>query len=413
MKQLFLLLLSISYFAIVSADIPVFTPVQSLSLPTQTDQGVSQTDTIATDGSNRRTLLGQWWESLVHGNIDRTFERPIDFTFAAAPYYSQESSVGIGVTGSALYRIDRTDTLTQVSDFSIMAGASVTGNTAIGSSGNINFDPDNRISFKLLFKHQERDFWGITFGDCARNHKNDNAGKIRNQCDRVITNIDYMHGVYRNWFVGAAFRFNYTKMAIGDEELERVYLRQLSPGGFYTGVGALIQYDSRDFILNPKRGLYFLVREIYYPHLIGKNECDVFNTTIQFNAYHRLWRGATLCYDFIAELNNSEGVVPWPLRNEICTDDRRMRGYYTSSYIDNNQICAQVELRQHLWSRLGAVAWVGAGTLYRDFKDIKHQTLGNYGVGIRFELKHNTNIRLDVGCGKDTRAFVFSFAEAF
>lgn len=39
--------------------------------------------------------------------------------------------------------------------------------------------------------------------------------------------------------------------------------------------------------------------------------------------------------------------------------------------------------------------------------------LPNYGLGIRFEFKHNVNVRLDYGFGKDTKGFVLNLAEAF
>ena len=39
--------------------------------------------------------------------------------------------------------------------------------------------------------------------------------------------------------------------------------------------------------------------------------------------------------------------------------------------------------------------------------------LPNYGLGLRVEFKHNVNIRIDYGFGKDTGGFVFQFAEAF
>lgn len=39
-----------------------------------------------------------------------------------------------------------------------------------------------------------------------------------------------------------------------------------------------------------------------------------------------------------------------------------MRGYYAGRYIDNSQIAAQVEIRQHIYGRLGCAVWGGAGT---------------------------------------------------
>lgn len=45
------------------------------------------------------------------------------------------------------------------------------------------------------------------------------------------------------------------------------------------------------------------------------------------------------------------------MREMIAADGSRMRGYYMGSYIDNNQIATQIELRQHIWDRFGIVAW--------------------------------------------------------
>ena len=39
--------------------------------------------------------------------------------------------------------------------------------------------------------------------------------------------------------------------------------------------------------------------------------------------------------------------------------------------------------------------------------------LPNYGIGLRIDFKHNVNVRIDYGFGKDTAGFLFQFAEAF
>lgn len=91
-----------------------------------------------------------------------------------------------------------------------------------------------------------------------------------------------------------------------------------------------------------------------------------------------------------------------------------MRGYYGGRYMDCNQITAQLELMQHIYSRIGCVVWVGDGTVFQSFNkmELKH-ILPNYGLGLRIEFKHNVNLRVDYGFGKDTAGFVFQFAEAF
>ena len=91
-----------------------------------------------------------------------------------------------------------------------------------------------------------------------------------------------------------------------------------------------------------------------------------------------------------------------------------MRGYYGGRYIDCNQLTAQVELRQHIFNRLGCVAWIGTGSVFPELKKFNCKNiLPNYGLGLRIEFKHNVNARIDYGFGKDTGGFVFNSAEAF
>lgn len=110
---------------------------------------------------------------------------------------------------------------------------------------------------------------------------------------------------------------------------------------------------------------------------------------------------------------NSQNA-PWILREELGGAMGRMRGYYAGRFIDTNQGCAQIELRQHLASRFGCVAWVGAGTVFPSLEGFSWKNiLPNYGVGLRVEFKHNMNLRVDFGFGKETAGLCFGFGEAF
>ncbi|MDR2009433.1 MAG: hypothetical protein LBQ22_03020 [Bacteroidales bacterium] len=81
---------------------------------------------------------------------------------------------------------------------------------------------------------------------------------------------------------------------------------------------------------------------------------------------------------------------------------------------DNNIISAQMEIRQHIFGRFGCAAWVGAGIVFPEFKKIDHENiLPTYGLGLRWEFKHNMNLRIDYGFGNKTGAFIVSISEAF
>lgn len=164
--------------------------------------------------------------------------------------------------------------------------------------------------------------------------------------------------------------------------------------------------------MNPKRGIYFLAREVVYPKWLSNHNKTVYSTTVTFDAYQPTWKGSVLAFDLYGQFNGNN--VPWTLREELGSAMSRMRGYYAGRYIDNNQLSAQLELRQHIYGRIGCVAWGGAGTVFPSFNRLRMKDmLPNYGLGLRVEFKHNVNIRIDYGFGKDTGGFVFQFAEAF
>ncbi len=367
-----------------------------------TDTTTVATDTIAT--KKQTSALAEWWRSLINGNEDKTFERKADISFAVSPYYSQETSFGLGGQLSALYRLDRKDSLMQPSDLTLIGGGSINGTYSVGVQGNINWTRNKRMNYVMEFKSQHRDFWGIDFNSCANNPA------ISVRFNRVNICADYQQRFSGNWFWGIAARIKYGAIELDKPE----YIQGQDKKGFFSGLGFSIVYDTRDFILNPKKGMMFMIRHIYYPNKLGNNKFDVGYTTAQFNAYHRLWKGAIMAYDVFAETNITDGELPWQLKEEICYDDRRMRGYYSGGYMDNNQICVQAELRQNIYKRLGAVVWGGGGTFFKTFESFhERQILPNYGAGIRFEMKKNTNLRVDFGFGRHESSIIFNFGEAF
>ena len=155
---------------------------------------------------------------------------------------------------------------------------------------------------------------------------------------------------------------------------------------------------------------------MFRPKALGSIEHDSWKAAITADYYQKLWKGAILAVDLHGEWNSRN--TPWVLFAQL--DGRfRMRGYYEGRFMDYNLVTAQVELRQHLWYRLGAVFWGGAGNVFSSFDSFKwSETLPNYGIGLRWEFKKRINLRLDLGFGgmdngKIMNGFLMSINEAF
>lgn len=346
----------------------------------------------------------KYWNSLVNGNIDRTFEKKIDMSYIVAPCYTREGSFGIGGAATGLYRLDHRDSIMQPSDISLSGSATIKGFYGITIKGNNNFKGNkSRLSYHLQFQNKNLDFWGISYDAC---NQNPISGYKRQM---IKWESDYVYKLTKNFHLGAAFNMNYTKAS---NVITPTYLKGQKNSYFFTGVGISVSYDTRDFILNPKHGVYFMVKEIYYPYFASTYYKNIWGTTIIFDYYQKAWKGSILALDLYGQFNGKN--IPWVLREELGSGNSRMRGYYTGRYIDNNQITAQLELRQHIYSRIGCVAWLGGGTVFPSFDKLQCKNiLPNYGLGLRVEFKHNVNIRVDYGFGKATAGFIFQFAEAF
>ena len=335
--------------------------------------------------------------------VDRTFEKKIDFTFAGGPSYSKSTSFGIGLLAAGLYRIDRTDSLTSPSDVSIFANVSVTGFYSVGISGNTIFARNRqRVNYTVMFSSAPRDFWGIGYYAARHNPKSTYSEK------RIQIEGRYLREVLPHTYVGGLASFDYTR---GIHFSAPSYLDGEKAQYTATGLGAIVEYDSRDFIPNPFRGIYVSLLETVFPKGLGNCGGTLWRTSFTADAYQRVWKDGILAAD-IYGVFNSQGT-PWTLLARL-GDNQRMRGYYLGQYTDNCMITFQVELRQRIWRRIGGVVWGGAGNVFPAFNRFRwDETLPNYGLGLRWEFKKRVNVRLDYGFGKKTNGFLLSINEAF
>jgi len=353
---------------------------------------------------SKPSFFKRYWQSLINGNVDRTHEKPFDMSLAIAPSYSREGGFGLGCSATGLYRMDMRDSTTLPSNVTLNASASLNGFFSIIGNG-INYfkDGKTRLAYGARFTRKVLDFWGTRFDACASNPTSE-YDKIQ-----VKVDADYNYCLGKHFYFGAVAALNYTTAT---KILNPDYLEGQKTGYYLTGLGGSFQIDTRDNPTNPRRGLYLLLRETIYPEFLGTADMTNWSTTFTLCGYQPLWKGGLLAGDIYAQFNSKD--APWTLREELGGVTGRMRGYYAGRYIDSNYISIQMELRQHLISRFGCVAWVGAGTVFPSLKEFKWSNiLPNYGIGLRVEFKHNINLRVDFGMGRQTAGFSFGFSEAF
>ena len=355
---------------------------------------------------------------IADSELDQSFEKRVDMTFVPTLYYSPSTSVGLAVMAAGKYRLDKQNRTIPASDFSVYATASLTGYYRVGAKGCNIFRNDNqRIIYSAEFFSIPTSFWGVGYDAAMSNEP------MKYLASRTIVDVRFLQKAAQGLYVGVGADFNYHFGGFGGKRkfvAESDFLARLDgerTSYNATGISLFVEYDTRDVISNPQRGLYLGVQAKVRPKGMGNVGRTLWCGHLSVNYYQKLWRGAVLALDLQGEIN-SEGT-PW-VYNASIGGLQSMRGYYAGRFNDLCAITLQAELRQNIYKRLGAVAWGGAGNVFRNFREFAwRETLPTYGVGLRYEIKKSINLRLDYGFGsRDHRGklihgAVFSINEAF
>ena len=359
------------------------------------------------------------WENFVRyvaeSGTDQSFDKRVDMAFIPSLYYTNSTSLGLAVMATGLYRLDKQNRNIPASNFSLFATASITGFYRVGVSGtNIFRNNNQRIVYNAEFFSMPTLFWGVGYDAAMQNEA------VNYLASRTIVDVRFLQKVVKGLYVGAGADFNYHFGRFGGKRYvaEEEFLALLGGEGTKynaTGISLFAEYDSRDVITNPQRGLYVAVQAKVRPRGMNSVGHTLWGGRLTANYYQRLWRGGVLAFDLRGELNSKD--TPWVYN---ATLGGALRGYYAGRFNDLCAVALQAELRQNIYKRLGAVAWGGAGNVFRTFGEFDwSKTLPTYGVGLRFELKKGSNLRLDYGFGsRDYRGklihgAVFSINEAF
>lgn len=378
-------------------------PASTDSILTSSAQYLSEpADTVAKKSS--RNIIQKVIDYFSESNKPRP-EKKLDFSFIGGPAYSNDTKLSIGLLGAALYKSVPFDSLTPQSNSSLYSQFSITGFWLIGIKGNHIGPRDNyRIDYKVYFESFPNHFWGIGYEQESKDSNETKFLQLNSSLEAAIT-----WQLVPRFFIGPAVRFNYTKATdIHDDNFALWNGESLRTTNY--GLGFNISYDTRDFITNAYSGIFLSFEQRFYPRFMKNSYCFS-SSELTFNYYHKLWKGSVVAAQ--AHTLLTYGNTPWGMLAKL-GGSHSMRGYYEGRYRDKCAADVSIELRQHIYGRSSAVFFVGAGSVFPGFNDLRHtKILPNYGFGYRWEFKKRVNVRLDLGFGKGERGFVFNINEAF
>ena len=331
-------------------------------------------------------------------------DKRFDFSIIGGPHYATDTKLGLGLVAAGIYRSDPSDSLLLPSNVSLFGDVSTVGFYLLGVRGTHIFPRDRyRAVYTLYFYSFPCKFWGMGF-DMGDN--DDNKSDMKRW--QVHVKGSFLWNLGSNLFLGPSLAYDYI---IGKDMERPELLAGMDRHTDNYGVGFTFMLDNRDNLTFPHRGYFVNLTQMVRPRFLG-NDYAFSTTELQMNAYQQPWHGAVLAEDVRSTFNF--GNPSWGMMAQL-GGSNAMRGYYEGRYRDKHMIQGTVELRQHVWKRNSVTAWVGAGTVFPKFSQMRSRhILPNFGLGYRWEFKKNVNVRLDYGFGKSGQSgFLFNINEAF
>lgn len=374
--------------------------------PVSVNETVTATvsDSTSVDTAKRRNFLGRVLDYFRNSNGTNQNKR-FDFGILPGPHFSSTAGLGLGVVATGLYSMERGDTLLPKSNVALYGDMTTKGFLMIGLKGN-NFFPKERfrLDYRLYIYTFPTSFWGIGY----ENGDND-ANETSYRRLRFDAMARFLVRIAPKTYVGPIVNFQYVKAnSIAPEGLhlfqeQDLNIRTLTAGFSFT-------YDTRDFILNAKRGWFIQLDQTFTPRFLGNDYC--FSTTdLTISSYRKVWRGGVLAGEWHSKFNY--GNPAWCLLSEVGSTNR-MRGYFEGRYRDKSIMEFQLELRQHVWKRNGIVVWGGLAQIFPKVKAMRwRKVLLNAGIGYRWEFRNGVNVRMDYGFTRNGGGFMFNINEAF
>lgn len=387
-------------------------PQRRVALSADTLQPVSVNETVtatvsdstSVDTAKRRNFLGRVLDYFRNSNGTNQNKR-FDFGILPGPHFSSTAGLGLGVVATGLYSMERGDTLLPKSNVALYGDMTTKGFLMIGLKGN-NFFPKERfrLDYRLYIYTFPTSFWGIGY----ENGDND-ANETSYRRLRFDAMARFLVRIAPKTYVGPIVNFQYVKAnSIAPEGLhlfqeQDLNIRTLTAGFSFT-------YDTRDFILNAKRGWFIQLDQTFTPRFLGNDYC--FSTTdLTISSYRKVWRSGVLAGEWHSKFNY--GNPAWCLLSEVGSTNR-MRGYFEGRYRDKSIMEFQLELRQHVWKRNGIVVWGGLAQIFPKVKAMRwRKVLLNAGIGYRWEFRNGVNVRMDYGFTRNGGGFMFNINEAF
>ena len=368
------------------------------------------------------------------GGATKDSKPPKRITILPIPvlFYQQETGLGYGLGGLLSGRLG-TDTITRSSNARVQYWTTQESQNLLQFVHTI-YSPGEKFYLNGEISSYKNRLYYFGIG-------NDVSNSNRSFLDfnLFIINQRFQKSIAKNQFLGLQYRLSRVyniapeNGRVNDDGDDIAGQNYFLPGGdprldqrqrqnFSTsGVGPVYTFDSRDVALGASKGNLLDLQVMFNGKFIG-SDYNFVRYQIDARHFQRIFSDKTiLALQYLGQFHS--GDVPWHalaglganLGGTLYDNANLMRGVYEQRYRDRQMMTAQAELRQHLFWRLDAAAFIAAGQVGYNIQDYSFggiHTAGGVGARFNFIRRDRVNLRFDYAFGKDP-GFYFAIGEAF
>ncbi|MFC3198683.1 polymerase [Parapedobacter deserti] len=344
---------------------------------------------------------------------EKDSSRSAGFVVVPALGYAQETGLEFGLAGVYNFYLNKADTSIRTSNITFI------GTFTTERQTNIKLESDTWTTGNLYHFISELRFRDFPFNFYGLGNQTAQRDEDLLLMQLIRIRLEGERRFAPNYYAGV--NVAYERFVFSDKESGGIF-ETMAPygqaGGSHVLLGISQLYDTRNRNTYTTKGYYVRAKYAYSPGVGGGSHFKGSTVDLDLRAFFPATSQLTL--GFNAHFKTSFGSrIPFYVNREL-GGDMMMRGYYTGRYRDRSLFAAQSELRYRFHPRIGAVAFLGTGSTYRNrLSDARF--VPSYGGGLRyfFDLEHNSSIRLDYGFGErrpgENRqgGFYLSLSEAF
>ncbi len=325
-------------------------------------------------------------------------------------FYEPETQLAGGVGGLLTFRTGTQAQSSRPSSMFFYAIYTQRGQFQAQAEPNFYFGGEDKfLAAKILFERYPTKFWGVG-ADAPDSAETDYTPR------RFLLEASFQKrlGFLPNLYGGVQYQFETAAIVdVGPETALPLGAFAGGDGGTISGLGLILNWDTRNNIFVPSHGNYFQLSLVVNAKALGGG----FNFTAVKADLRKYYPGFVRSHSVALQFlyQSATGNPPF-YRHALIGGDSIMRGYYKGRYRDKYLVVIQSEYRLPVWWRFGLVGFVGLGNVgpslgRLDLGDLKY----SIGAGLRFKLspREGANIRMDIAFGQGSHGIYFTAGEAF